>query len=185
MKKTVLTFGLLSGLILATFMLTTIPFMDKIGFDRGMLIGYTGMVAAFLLVFFGIRSYRENVGGGEISFGKAFKVGMLTVLVASVFYVITWEIVYFNFLPDFVDKYANYLIEKERAAGASAEEIARQIEQMNSMKAIYNNPLLNAAVTLLEPLPVGLVMTLISSAILRKGHKQEIDGPERLEQSAA
>jgi Protein of unknown function (DUF4199) len=69
MKKTVLTFGLIGGAILAAMMFATLPFMDKIGFDRGEIIGYTTMILAFLLVFFGIRSYRENVGGGQITFG--------------------------------------------------------------------------------------------------------------------
>lgn len=171
MKKIVLTFGIISGVIASVLMVATIPFMDRIGFDYGLMIGYSTMVVAFLLVFFGIRSYRENVGGGQISFGRAFSVGILIVLVSSILYVITWEIVYFNFLPDFVDKYSNYLIEKSRASGASAEEIAAQTKQMNDMKVVYNNPLYNAAFTLLEPLPVGLVMTLISAALLRRKGK--------------
>ena len=171
MKKIVLTFGIISGVIASVLMVATIPFMDRIGFDYGLMIGYSTMVVAFLLVFFGIRSYRENVGGGQISFGRAFSVGILIVLVSSILYVITWEILYFNFLPDFVDKYGNYLIEKSRASGASAEEIAAQTKQMNDMKVVYNNPLYNAAFTLLEPLPVGLVMTLISAALLRRKGK--------------
>src|SRR4029434_4212035 len=84
MKKTVLTFGLIGGAILAAMMFATLPFMDKFSFDRGELIGYTTMSPAFLLVFFGIRSYRENVGGGQITFGRAFAVGILITLVACV-----------------------------------------------------------------------------------------------------
>lgn len=185
MKKTVLTFGLISGAISSGLMLLTIPFMDRIGFDYGVIVGYTGMVLAFLLVFFGIKSYRDNVGDGYITFGRAFKVGILIVLISSICYVVTWEILYFNFLPDFADKYANYLIEKERAAGASAEQIAQTTQKIESMRWILANPLTNGAVAFLEPLPVGLLMTLISAAILRKRRPQEVDGPERLEQSAA
>ncbi|CAN5810191.1 hypothetical protein BH23GEM9_BH23GEM9_37670 [soil metagenome] len=61
MKRTVLTFGLLAGAVLCAMLAATVPFMDRIGFDRGEIIGYTSMVAAFLLIFFGVRSYRENV----------------------------------------------------------------------------------------------------------------------------
>ena len=168
MKKTVLTFGLISGAISALLMLVTVPFIDKIGFDRGVIVGYTGMVLSFLLVFFGIRSYRENVGDGYISFGRALSVGLLIMLISCLCYVVTWEIVYFNFLPDFGDKYANYMTEKARASGASAEQIATQLEEMKKFKAMYDNPLINAALTFLEPLPVGLIMTLISAFILRK-----------------
>jgi len=62
MKKTVLVFGLIAGVLMSVMMLITLPFIDRIGFDRGAVVGYTGMVLSFLLIFFGIRSYRENVG---------------------------------------------------------------------------------------------------------------------------
>lgn len=179
MKKTVLKFGLISGAMMAVFMVATMPFMEQIGFDYGMFVGYTGMLLAFLLVFFGIKSYRDNVAGGSITFGKAFKVGILIVVISSVCYVVTWEILYFNFLPDFADKYTSYVIEKERASGASAEQIAQMVEKTNTMKSILENPFLNAAIAFLEPLPVGLVMTLISALILRRRRTQEIEGLEQ------
>jgi hypothetical protein len=112
MKKIVLTFGLISGAISATLMLATVPFHDQIGFDRGMFVGYTSMVLSFLLVFFGIRSYRENVGNGEISFLRAFSVGILITLITCVCYVATWEIVASRLMPDFIDKYSNYAVAK-------------------------------------------------------------------------
>jgi hypothetical protein len=169
MKKTVLTFGLISGAIFSVMMLATMPFHDKIGPDRGLIIGYTTMVLAFLLVFFGIRSYRENVGNGQISFGRAVAVGLLIMIIASACYVITWEILYFNFMPDVIDKYAAHAIEQVRASGKPPQEIAREIEKMNDFKTLYNNNIFfNIGMTLLEPLPVGLAMTLISAAILRK-----------------
>ena len=93
MKKTVLTFGLIGGVIIAAMMFATLPFIDKIGFDKGVIVGYTTMVLAFMLVFFGIRSYRENVSDGRITFGRAFAVGILITLVICLFYVIAWEII--------------------------------------------------------------------------------------------
>jgi hypothetical protein len=171
-KKIVLTFGIIAGAILSVLMIATMPFMDRIGFDYGMVIGYTTMVLAFLLVFFGIRSYRENVGGGHISFGRAFSVGILIVLIASVMYVVTWEILYFNFIPDFADKYIAHLLEKSRAAGASPEQLAAEAEKMDSMRWMLNNPWINGAVAFIEPLPVGIVFTLLSAAILRRRHKE-------------
>src|ERR1041385_4898297 len=174
MKKIVLTFGLISGAVLSLMMAATMPFHEKIGFNRGLIIGYTSMVLAFLLVFFGIRSYRENVGNGQISFGRALGVGLLIMLITCVFYVATWEIVYFNFLPNFGKDYANFMIENARASAASAEQIAKQVEEMKNFQAMYNNPLINIAFTFLEPLPVGLVMTFISALILRKSRRQDL-----------
>lgn len=168
MKKTVLTFGLISGAIMVAIMYATMPFADKIGFDRMLIIGYTKMVAAFMLVFFGIRSYRENVSDGHITFGRAFAVGILITIVACICYVIAWEILYFNFMPDHLDKYASYAIEKARAAGATQQALDAQLQEMKDFKVMYNNPFINAAFTFIEPFPVGLIVTLISAAILRK-----------------
>jgi hypothetical protein len=168
MKKTVLTFGLISGVVISVLMLSTLPFAHQIGFSRAMIVGYTNMVLSFLLVFFGIRSYRENVGNGTISFGRAFSVGILIMLISCAFYVITWEIMYYFLMPNFLNEYSAYMVENLRASGASAEQISRQIKQMKEFQVLYSNPFINAAFTLLEPLPVGLVMTLISALILRK-----------------
>ena len=172
MKKIVLTFGLISGAVLSALMLLTVAFVDRIGFDRSVIVGYTTMVLAFLLVFFGIRSYRENVGGGEISFGRAFTVGILIMLITCVIYVVTWAFEYRTFFPDFMDKYAAHVTEKARAAGASPEELTRQTEELKTFKEMYGNPFYFVLFTIIEPLPVGLPMTLISAAILRKRRKQ-------------
>ena len=168
MKKTVLTFGLIAGAIMSVLMFSTIPFLEKIGFEKGLILGYTTMVAAFLLVFFGIRSYRENIGGGKISFGRAFSVGILIALIVCLFYVVTWDIIYSNFMPDFLDRYSAQAIEKMRASGATQQAIDSSLKEMNDMKVWYANRFYRAAATLVEPLPVGLLVTLISSAILRK-----------------
>ena len=174
MKKIVLTFGLISGAISSVLMLATVPFVEQIGFDRGVFVGYTAIVLSFLLVFFGIRSYRENVGGGYVTFGRAFQVGILIALVSSIIYVLTWEVTYQNWLYDFPEKYTNYAIEKARASGASAEEVARQSEQMNNMWSLYkSNLFVRAAFTFIEVFPVGLLITLISAAILRRRPKEE------------
>jgi len=168
MKKTIWTFGLIAGGILSVMMLAVLPFQDSIGFDRGAVIGYTTMVVAFLLVFFGIRSYRDNVGGGTVSFGRAFAVGALIVVVAGVCYVATWELIYFKLSPGFAEKYAAYTIEKAKASGATQEAIDKKVAEMRKFTEMYRNPLMNAAITFLEPLPVGLVIALVSAGILRR-----------------
>src|SRR5262249_4049810 len=140
----------------------------NIGFDKSEIVGYAGMVLAFLLVFFGIRSYRENSSGGAISFGRAFALGILIVLISSACYVAAWEIIYFGFAQDFADKYAAHMVEQVRASGASQEVIQAKLQEMKRFKELYQNPFFNMAVTFLEPLPVGLIVTLISAAILRR-----------------
>ena len=168
MKKIVLTFGLLSGIVSAGLMASFMPFIDKIGFDRGVYFGYTAIVISFLFVYFGIRSYRDNVLGGRITFGKGFQAGILITLISCLFYVGSWLIIYYNFMPDFTDKYAAYMVEEKRASGASQAEIDNVVKQGEEMNRMLKNPFVNAAMTFTEPFPVGLLITLASAAVLRK-----------------
>src|SRR4030095_1970243 len=154
MKRTVLIFGLISGAISSAMMILTLPLLDRIGFDHGEVLGYTMIVLSFLMVFFGIRSYRENVSRGKISFGRAFSVGILITLISCAFYVITWEIIYFKVAPDFADKFAAHVIEKAKASGATQQAIEAKTEEMKQFKVMYDKPLFNAALTFMEPFPV-------------------------------
>jgi hypothetical protein len=170
MKRTILVFGFLSGGISSLLMLATVPFLHSAALNGplGYMLGYTSMVLAFLMVYFGIRSYRENVGAGEITFARGFLVGIAITLISCVCYVITWEIVYFNFMHGFMDAYFAKLIAKAQASGASPAEIAATVRQVQQNQQRYENPLWNAAFTFIEPFPVGLVITLISAGILRR-----------------
>ncbi len=168
MRKIVLTFGLIAGAILSAMMLITLPFQDQIGFDKGAIIGYTTMVLAFLMVFFGVRSYRDNVAGGSVTFGRALIVGLLITAVASACYVATWELIYHKLAPDFTDKYAAYAVEKAKKSGATESQIAAKTKEMTEFTEMYKNPLVNIALTFLEPLPVGILFTLVAAGVLSR-----------------
>jgi Protein of unknown function (DUF4199) len=168
MKKVVITFGLLSGAVSAAMMSATMPFAEAIGFDRMLVVGYTAIVISFLFVYFGIRSYRDNVLGGLISFGKGFQAGILITLISCFVYVAAWLVVNYTLIPDFADKYSAYLVEDQRAQGASQAEIDTVVAQGEQMKEMLANPLINAAVAFTEPFPVGLLISVISAAVLKK-----------------
>jgi uncharacterized protein DUF4199 len=170
MKKTILTFGLISGGIMTVMIWAILPFIDRIGYNAGMVIGYTTIVLSFMLVFFGIRSYRETAGGGTITFGRAFAVGILITLISSALYVLAWEILYFG-LPGFAERFAAMCIAHAKSATGSPESIQAQVEEMKNLIHWLENPFINAALTFTEPFPIGLIVTLISALILRKRNK--------------
>ena len=174
MKKIVWIFGLIAGGVLSAMMLLTVPFESSIGYDRAEVVGYTTMVLAFLLVYFGVRSYRDNVGHGSVSFGRALAVGTLIAVISSLCYVATWELMFFKLTPDFSAKLEAYSIAQARQSGASEAQIERRVAEIRQFTVRYENPLFNSAVTFLEPLPVGLVIALVSAGVLRK--KREDDG---------
>jgi hypothetical protein len=169
MNKAVLTFGLISGLIMSILMGGSLLLADKIGSGHNSLVlGYTIMVASFLLIYFGIRSYRDNTLAGQISFGRAFACGLLITLISTVCYVIMWEVLYFNFMPHFMDGYFAAQIHKVQSAGLDAATTAARVAAIQHSQQLYQNPLVNMAYTLMEPLPVGLLITLLSAALLRR-----------------
>lgn len=168
MTKTVLRFGVFSGLTSAALMFATLPFIEAIGFDNGVYVGYTGMLISFLFIYFGVRAYRDARPGGGLTFARGFNIGILITVLSSLFYVAAWLLVYYLFMPDFGDKYGAHIVEGIRAKGGSAAEIDEAIAQAASMKQMLANPLVNAAVAFTEPFPVGLIVTVISAAVLRR-----------------
>ena len=170
MKRIVLKYGLASGAVVVTLMAVslTLTMTGRLDFEGSELVGYSTMVLAFLLVFFGIRAYREETGGGAIGFGRAFSVGILITLVTCAVYVLVWEIIYYGFYPNFLDDYQTHAVARMRAAGEAEAAIAAAQAEMAQFAEMYKNPLVNIAFTFLEIFPVGLVMTLVSAAILRR-----------------
>lgn len=166
MRKIVLTCGLIAGAILAASMLIALAFQDRIGFDRGVYVGYGAMIVAFVLVPVGVRAYRDRVAGGHVTIGRALAVGLLITLVASACYVATWEVIYYRLAPDFGEKYAAHEIAKAKQAGATDAQIAERTRQMADFNAMYRKPLVNIGFTFLEPLPVGLLFVLVTAGVL-------------------
>jgi hypothetical protein len=173
MKKIVFTYGLLAGLVISVLMDTSLLLADKIGSGHSMMLGYTIMVASFLLVYFGIRSYRDNTLDGRITFGRAFVCGLLITLITTVCYVASWEIIYFNFMPHFMDGYFAAQIHKVQVSGLDPATIAAKVAEIQHRQQLYQNPFVNMAYTFIEPLPVGLLITFISALMLRRRTRVE------------
>jgi len=172
MKKNIIIYGLTAGIVVSILMLSITNYVShcngNVDYGTSMLIGYAAMLIAFSLVYVGIRNYRNKYNGGVISFGKAFKIGLLMVLIASTIYVVAWLIDYFFFIPDFMEQYCANTLDKLKASGASQIEIDKQTKEMANFARMYNNPFFNAMMTYAEILPVGLIVTLISSLILKR-----------------
>ena len=175
MKRIVLTFGLIAGVIMAAMMFISLPFSERLGFDRALVLGYTTMLVALLLVYFGVRSYRDTVAGGVVGFGRALAVGLLIAVVASSLYAAAWQVYYFNFVPDYLTKYQAHVMEKARADGESAEALAKRKVEMDHMAELYQNPAINFAMTIMEPLPVALIVSLVSAGVLSRRRKGGAD----------
>lgn len=169
MKKTIVTFGLISGVLASVLMFATIPFFKYLEHgSMGLLVGYTTIVLVGLLVFFGIRSYRDNLAGGGLSFGRGFTIGLGISLISCVIYVITWEIIFFRFMPHSMDSYFAHMIQQAQSSPGTPAAIQAKVDAIRHSQQLYQNPFVNALYTFIEPFPVDLFITLLSAAILRK-----------------
>ena len=176
MKRTVLVFGLISGVIISAFMATSMAIVGCTGGTpygtMSMVIGYTAMLIAFSFIFVGIKSYRDKHLGGTMTFGQGIQTGLLIATIAATMYVITWTIEYHFFLPDFMDIYSQHMITEAQNSGMGATEIAAEVKQMDDMKEMYKNPFWFILFTYMEILPIGIIVALISAAILKKKPKE-------------
>lgn len=169
MKKVVLTYGVISGAIVSIWMLSSIAMgCDQMDNNWAMFLGFASMFIAYSFIFVAVKSFRDKFNNGTITFGKAFQIGLYISLIASTFYVVSWLIDYYLFIPDFMEKYASHTIEKLKDSGATAAEIASQTKEMASMKEMYKNPIMVILFTYMEILPVGLLISLVTALFLKR-----------------
>jgi hypothetical protein len=169
MTKIVLIFGLIAGAIAATLMwlLMGVVNAGSVDFDNGMIWGYASMIVALSLVFFGIKSYRDN-HGGRITFFKGLQVGILISLIAAVCYAVSWELYYPKIGDEFMQKYTAHELNKMKTSGASEAEIEKARADGEKFMEMYKNFFVRFAFSLMEIVPVGIIVTLVSAGLLRK-----------------
>lgn len=170
MKKIIWVYGTIAGVIMGAMFFITAPLWKNgtINMDNGMWIGYTTMIIALSLVFFGVKSYRDQHCNGVISFGRAFRVGILISLVASVLYSLSWEVARSTVSTGFEEGMKKHYREQIQREAKSDAERQEALQKMESMMDLYSNPVIRFAMTLTEVFPVGLVVTLVSAALLRR-----------------
>lgn len=174
MKRNSLVFGIISGVIVSTFMAVSMAVnpcdsSDAHGGTGSMIIGFSAMVIAFSFIFVGIKNYRDKQNGGTITFGKGFLLGFMISLIASTLYVITWAVEFHFFLPDFMNKYSAMQVKQLQQSGVSGDAFREAVKSIESTNYSYkHNPFFFAMYTYMEILPVGILITVISALILRR-----------------
>jgi hypothetical protein len=171
MKRNVLIFGLVLGTILCANMLYMVNICyNNPEFESNDILGYTVMLVVFSMTFFGIRNYRNKELNGIISFGRAFKTGALIAFAGSTMYVATWIFCYYLFVPDYLDKYTEHVLIQTAREGS---DVNAKAKEMADFKEMYKSPLMVILITYMEVFPIGLIVALISSLVLKKKARQE------------
>ena len=168
MRKSVLIFGVSSGVVAIVMMLATLPYIQNHDSEKADIFGYASMVLSALLVFFGIRSFREKESAGRLTFGRGLLVGVLITLISWACFSVAFELIYFWIVPDYGEKFAACMIERARDSGGTPADIDKARSQAAMFRRLWDNPFTNAALTFATLFPVGFAAAAISATILRK-----------------
>jgi hypothetical protein len=169
MKRTILIFGSILGVILAGNAVYMVSWICRDPyFKSNDVLGYAAMVIVFSLIFFGVRNFRNKQMNGVITLGKAFKTGALIALLGSTIYVVVGLSYYYLFAPEFMDQYTLHVLHSATLDGATETQLAAKVQEMEQFKTMYKNPLFVVLITYTEVLPIGLIVAFISALILKR-----------------
>ena len=162
-----LTYGGIAGGIAIAIIAATIA-LDLSSHGTGsVFFGYLIMLVALSLIFVGVKRYRDVECGGVVGFGRAFGLGLGMAMVAGAIYVIGWETYLAASGKDFMAGYAEGIASSMRAEGASQAAIDAELAKLSALAVSYRNPLFRLPITFIEIFPVGLLVALVSAALLR------------------
>jgi hypothetical protein len=170
MRQVVLKYGIRAGLIIVALMVISFTLVKPCDGDYGwsMVLGYATMLISLSMIFFGIRTYRDQFSDGSITFGRGLLIGLYISLIASVFYIVGWKIYSAIAIPDFADRYVAHAIDVLKKSGASEAAIAAKTKELADWKIMYSNPIVEIAMTFIEIFPVGFLISLICAFILKR-----------------
>jgi hypothetical protein len=167
MTRTILIYGLISGLVIIAGILASIILVQGSGHHSSVWLGYLIMLVALSSILVGVRQHRDQALGGVIRFWTALGMGLGIALIASLAYVAVWEVYLAVTHYTFMDKYVDQILAAKRAAGVTGAAYEKLAAEMETMRVNYRNPLYRFATTFAEIFPVGLLIALITAALLR------------------
>lgn len=175
MKKTAISFGLLSGLIIivysaAVFLLFG-DFSKMSTSDITMVetLGYLRYLILLLTIIFAIRYFKKQ-NGGRGSFKQLFLAGVYTAVVVALL-VGLMELVYILINPEFFAQYGELTTRKLVEEGASAEVISKHKQDMESYKWMAN-PAAMGTWYFFETAIIGTIVSLFVALFLRTKNAQ-------------
>jgi hypothetical protein len=161
-----LIYGLFSGAVVALVIVAGIVFKDQLGFSHSLWFGYLAMLVALTFVFVGVKRYRDVEKGGVIKFFPALGMGLAIAVVAAIAYAAVWEVYLALTHYRFMDEYIASMVQRLHEKGVTGAALAEKMAEFDGYREIYRNPLLRFGMTMVEILPVGVLMALVSATTL-------------------
>ena len=168
MLRLIIRYGVVGGLIVGVpLSVIVIAFGDQGSSSWGWVVGYLTMLIGLSTIFIAIKKHRDTVLGGVIRFWPALGMGLAISLIAGIFYVLSWEFAVDVTHMDFAGAYAQAMIDAAKAKGLSGDALAKAIAEAEQFKTNYANPFYRLPMTFAEIFPVGVLVSLVSAALLR------------------
>ncbi|HOB85296.1 MAG TPA: DUF4199 domain-containing protein [Bacteroidales bacterium] len=168
--KANLTNGVIFALIGIVYSLV-IYFLD-LSFNK--VQGYIFLVVQIIVLYFLVKSYRDNYRYGNITFGQALGAGVIIFLYYAIIMAIFTYLLYAVIDPDLVDKQLAFMEEEmiKRGVPESAMEAGMKVQEKMMKPAIM------APLSIFGSMFQGLIMSLIVAAFVRKEGNPLIDTPQ-------
>jgi len=177
MKKTAITFGLLSGLIIIIYSAAVfIHFgdfakMTSQDLSKVEMLGYLRYLILLLTIVFAIRYFKKQAGDA-VTFKPLFLAGLYTAFIVALL-VGLMEATYMLINPDFMEQYGELVTNRMKEQGASAAALAEHQKEMDNFKWMAN-PAAMGIFYFLETAVIGTVISLIVALIARTKKMQPV-----------
>ncbi len=149
MKRSIIRYGFRAFIIGGLLFLMSLTLGGGLDYGIQAVLGYSSIVISLLLVYFGIRYYRDNENQGKLSFGQAIVLGLAISAAAGLAFAIVDFIYTTAINPDFFNDYSNSM----KASGEDIQEMSSGFM---------------AAVMFATVLVIGFIISIISAIILQR-----------------
>jgi hypothetical protein len=166
MLRRIVTYGPAGGAIAIALLISTM-FLPGLNGLWSMAAGYLAMLIGLTAIFLAIKQQRDETQGGVIGFFPALGMGLAISFIAGIVYALGWEIYMAATHDDFGAQYAQMIVAHAKAHHASGAALAKAMAEAADFQRQYANPFYRLSQTFIEIFPVGVLVSLISAALLR------------------
>ncbi len=167
MRKLIWTYGIAAGIIVSLSLFLSIPAQGAaMNFEGSEMRGFISMLIAFSLIFIAIKKISDAFYQGQITFAKSFVSGLYISLIASILYVISWEFLLANYIPNYPEQYFDYRQNLVLASGADAQTIDKIIDfEKTNMEMYRSNAFYRLSTSFSEIFPIGFLVSLLAGLL--------------------
>jgi len=167
-----MTYGLYLGIVMVIFsLLMYLLDIKPIGFMMPMVLFIISLAITFFGIFYSTKKIKNDLLGGELTFGQGFMIGLLVVFFASiisaVYGYIQSTIIDPDYMRNIMEAQKEWMYEFMSSKGVAEDQIEKAIEGIDA-KMNDINPVKTIFTTILSGTIFGAIVSLITAAILKK-----------------